>query len=46
MSPTFDGKYPLYVTVTRDMHNQYLSCSALNSAGLSEDIILLNINCI
>lgn len=45
MPPMFDGRYPLHVTVTREMHNQQLSCSALNSAGISEDIIMLNIIC-
>lgn len=45
MSPTSDGRYPLQLNVTRKMHNQHLSCSALNSAGISEDIVVLNINC-
>lgn len=27
------------------MHNQHLSCSALNSAGISEDIVVLDVNC-
>ncbi|CAF4257378.1 unnamed protein product, partial [Rotaria sp. Silwood2] len=44
MSPMSDGRYPLHITVTRQMHNQYLSCSAINSAGVSEDIVILNIN--
>ncbi len=45
MSPMSDGRYPLYLTVTRQMHNQHLSCSALNSAGISQDIVVLAINC-
>ena len=45
MSPTPDGRYPLHINVSRQMHNQHLSCSALNSAGISEDIVVLNINC-
>jgi hypothetical protein len=45
MSPTIDGRYPLHLIVTRQMHNQYLSCSALNSAGISEDVVVLSINC-
>lgn len=45
MSPTLDGRYPLHLNVTRRMHNQHLSCSALNSAGISEDIVVLEINC-
>ncbi|UJR33219.1 hypothetical protein I4U23_020674 [Adineta vaga] len=44
MSPTLDGRYSLYLNVTRQMHNQHLSCSALNSAGVTEDIVVLNIN--
>lgn len=40
-----DGKYPLHVKVTRQMHNQFLSCSALNSAGLAEDYLRLSIIC-
>ncbi|CAF4168937.1 unnamed protein product, partial [Rotaria magnacalcarata] len=39
-----DGRYPLHLTVTRQMHNQHLSCSALNSAGIAEDVIVLNIS--
>jgi len=46
MSPMSDGRYPLYLNVTRQMHNQHLSCSALNSAGISEDIVVLAINCL
>jgi hypothetical protein len=45
MSPTSNGRYPLQLIATRQMHNQYLSCSALNSAGISEDLVLLTINC-
>jgi hypothetical protein len=45
MSPTMDGRYALHLTVTRQMHNQHLSCSALNSAGISEDVVVLAINC-
>jgi hypothetical protein len=45
MPPMSDGRYPLYLNVTRQMHNQHLSCSALNSAGVSEDIVVLSINC-
>ncbi|CAF1364122.1 unnamed protein product [Adineta steineri] len=44
MPPMSDGRYPLYLNATRNMHNQYLSCSALNSAGVSEDVVILNIN--
>ncbi|CAF0731000.1 unnamed protein product [Adineta ricciae] len=44
MSPMFDGKYLLVFNATRQMHNQHLSCSALNSAGVSEDLVVLNIN--
>jgi len=40
-----DGRYALHLTVTRQMHNQHLSCSALNSAGISEDVVVLAINC-
>jgi len=46
MSPSPDGRYPLYLNVTRQMHNQHLSCSALNSAGVSQDIVILAINCV
>ena len=42
----FDGRYLLVLNATRQMHNQHLSCSALNSAGVTEDIVVLNINCI
>ncbi|CAM4766680.1 unnamed protein product [Rotaria magnacalcarata] len=44
ISPMPDGRYPLHLTVTRQMHNQHLSCSALNSAGIAEDVIVLNIS--
>ncbi|CAF3325035.1 unnamed protein product [Rotaria socialis] len=44
ISPIPDGRYPLHLTVTRQMHNQHLSCSALNSAGIAEDVMVLNIN--
>lgn len=44
-TPTLDGRYPLHLNVTRHMHNQHLSCSALNSAGISEDIVVMDINC-
>jgi hypothetical protein len=46
MSPTIDGRYSLHLIVTRQMHNQHLSCSALNNAGIAEDIVVLDINCL
>ena len=45
LSPNSDGKYHLHLNFTRYLHNQNLSCSAMNSAGVSEDVVVLNINC-
>ncbi|CAF0771419.1 unnamed protein product [Didymodactylos carnosus] len=43
MSPTEDGKYPLKLIATREMHDKNLTCIALNSAGVSQATIALTV---